>query len=174
MRLVLPEDEVVEGDEWEFDPRAYLVVMWPGGLVGFLGEDEDEVDPFERDLDRQIIESLEGEAWATFEGVEERDGIEVAVITVEIRIECEAEATKEDEDGDELTREVSVRRDVEGLVFWDLSASRLAGAELEADSEMVFSTTRELEDPEGNWVDVTQEQSFSGTIEYEVSVTPVD
>jgi hypothetical protein len=168
MRGVLPDGEVEEGDEWDIDAEAYLTLMWPSGLLGFHGEDEDGVDDYDRGMNQQIVENIEGEGTATFEGLRDEDGTTVAVIRVELSVETWADGETEIE-GTELDTGIVLERDVEGEVLWDVESGHLYGAHLEADAEMRITRSRVAETEEGDF-DVENEEVYSGSITYDVEI----
>ena len=119
LRLVLPDEEVEVGDTWEIDPAAYLSVMWPGGLLDFYDEDEEEgVDT--REIDEGSIENLEGEGEATLDEIREEDGVQLAVISISLEIETQSFMEFEDAEGRETYQAYASSRDIGGIVYWDL------------------------------------------------------
>ena len=179
MRDLLPEDEVEPGDEWDAEPRAYLVVMWPGGLLDFYEEDEeDEAPGYERRMNEQVIENLDGEGTVTFEEIREEDDVRVAVLRLELDLETEGEATETvtreflDEDGDtidveiEIRHAVELRRQIEGVVLWNLEGNHLHSLRLEAEIEMDSHTDQTAEGPNGEEFQLRRTNTFEGTIEY--------
>ena len=172
LRLLLPDGEVEEGDEWEIDAAVYLTLMWPSGLLGFVDEGEAGKDPVQRELNEEVIENLEGEGSATFEEVREEDGVRLALISVEITVETWADSETEQE-GVEIELEVEISRDITGEILWDLDHGHLFAADFEADAEYVRTMTRPVESPHGE-VEVTEIRTFSGTIEYTVEIERED
>ncbi len=171
LRLLLPDGEVEEGDEWEIDAAAYLTLMWPSGLLGFVDEGKAK-DPVQRELNEEVIENLEGEGSATFEELREEDGVRLALISVELEIETWADSAMEQE-GVEIEIEVEISRDITGEILWDLDHGHLFAADLEADAEYVRTMTRPWETPNGE-VELTEVRTFSGTIGYTVEIERED
>ena len=169
----LPDGEVEEGDEWELEASTYLSLMWPSGLLGFYDENASGADPVSTHLNQQIIENLDGEGVASFEGVRDEDGERLAVISVSLAIDTYAEAEREIEEHDvTYDVEIEIDREIEGELLWDLERGVLYSASFEADAEMVRTTSSvaELEDQDGNTqeVDLEREDTYGGTVTYEV------
>jgi hypothetical protein len=162
LRLVLPpEGEVEVGDEWELDPDLYLAFMGPGGLLDFRDEGEEDVTDEERAGSRQTIENLAGSGTATLEALREEDGVQVAVIRIELDIETGS--TSEPAEG--VTVEVEIERTLTGTILWDVEHGHALSAELEAEASRLVTTARTLESEEGP-VDVEEAELMEGTIRY--------
>lgn len=168
LRGLLPEGEVAEGDEWEFDPTVYVAFMWPSGLLDFRTADE-ELDEVGRDMNAETMERIEGTAKARFAGVREEDGVRVAVLEIELDIETGASAQRETEQGT-IDIELTIERELEGEILWDLENDHLVSAELEGSSTRSNTRSGTLPGPEGDEVAVEEVESNAGTIRYSATV----
>ncbi|HED64607.1 MAG TPA: hypothetical protein ENJ09_03525 [Planctomycetes bacterium] len=163
----LPEGEVEEGESWDIDARPYLSLMWPSGLVGWYDtENEEGPSEFGIEQDRLIVENLEGEGTVTFQGVEEEEGLRLALLWVELEVSTEASGSPRDG----LEVEVEMERAIEGTIRWDLTHGHLYDADLETDSEWSRTEVFPIEDEDGAEHEVRQTESQEGTIRYIASV----
>ncbi|MAB79878.1 MAG: hypothetical protein CMJ89_11045 [Planctomycetes bacterium] len=168
LRAVLPEDEVEVGDSWEIDEGVYLPLMWPGGLLDFSDEEEEEEVPdYRRELNQETIENLTGEGEATFENVREEGGVRVAVIRIDLEIETDASATESEGPAD-VDHGLDISRRIEGVILWDLDHGHLFSVELEAEVEMTRTRTRIVETEEV--LELEEEDRFEGELTYEVFI----
>ena len=112
------------------------------------------------------IENITGEGTVTFEEIREEDGERVAVLAVEIEMETETEG-EDESDGSEVT--IEFERSIEGQVLWSLETGAVLSGSFSADSEWTRTVTGETEH-EGETYEVSQATTFSGTIEYELTI----
>ncbi len=183
---MLPEGDVEEGDSWDIDAEPYLPLMWPGGIVDYYDDEEVGYDAFEQKLNRALVENLEGEGTVTYEGTRDEDGVLVAVLALELSVESSVELEREielvefDEDGRvgrpngardsiDVTVEVTIEREIEGELLWDLEAGHLHSARFEADGEWERTESRTVEH-EGTEYELAQTLTFAGNVEYTVAV----
>jgi hypothetical protein len=159
----LPDDEVDEGDSWEVDIDAFIELSEPGGYLAILAEDEDE----NRDITTQLGEHLEGDIEATFEGLREVDGDELAVILLTLELASEFE--REGEEDGEPVQTYRFEFELEGEILWDVAAGLPRSLELEGDMAVTIVARRELSAPQGE-LEIVQTQEFEGVLTYEVSV----
>jgi hypothetical protein len=168
LRGILPDDEVEEGDEWEVEPEVYIAFMWPSGLLDFHAEGE-EIDDSIRELNQGTIDGIAGKCTARFAGVRDEDGVRVAVLAVEFDVETHAEITVDDE-GASLETQLSVERELEGEILWDLEHGHVHSAALSGSSERTTKRKGTLEHEEAGEVTLEEEVRHEGTIEYTVSI----
>jgi hypothetical protein len=168
LRALLPEDEVEVGDSWEIDEGVYLPLMWPGGLLDFRDEgEEEEVPDYRRELNQETIENLTGEGEVTFEKVREEGGVRVAVLRIDLEVETDASAT-ESEGPTDIDHGLDISRRIEGVILWDLDHGHLFSVELEAEVEMTRTRTRIVETEEE--LELEEEDRFEGELTYEVFI----
>jgi hypothetical protein len=170
LRLVLPDGEVEVGDEWELDARLYLAFMWPGGLLDWRDEEQEEDTAAEdRARNRQTIDNLEGTGRARLAELLEEDGRTLAVLEVELAIETGLEFELEEE-GMTGTMTTRIERELEGRILWDIEAGHAVSAELEG--EAVRETTRphQAENEEGDTVEYFSIERQEGTVRYTATI----
>lgn len=167
-RGVLPGEEVEEGDSWELDPAVYLTIMSPAGALNFYSEEEGEVDEDAREADLEMMRSIDGEATAELVELREDDGGRVAVIRLEFDVASKATVEFETPDGVEGVRTMEVGRVAEGQLVWDLERAMARSLRMRADATLTVTMSFEPEDDEGNPHTIRNEQTFEGSIEYEV------
>jgi len=178
--LVLPDHEVEAGDEWDVDPKLYLAFMWPSGLLDFHLEGQDVADG-DREMSRQTLERLEGKGSARLEEVRDDGGVRMAVVHVEFdvttgsqRVEPASEGDEEGSARPEVTRDVEIKRTIQGTILWDLEHSHARSAELECKASRLSSESWtanvEQEDGEVAEVDVQRAELLEGTIRYEANI----
>jgi hypothetical protein len=178
LRLVLPEDEVEPGDEWELDARLYLAFMWPSGLLDFRLSEEEAPEDEERSFSRQTIERLDGAGTARLEELRDEDGARVAVIHVELEITTGSEQVLPEVEVNGRTRpeisiEIEIERSLEGTILWDLEHGHALSAELECSSSRLETRQWTLvseEDGEEHAFEVEESVLHEGTIEYSASI----
>ncbi len=143
---LLPDDEVVEGDEWNVDIEAFRLLSDPWKGLPW-GPDSSDGESFEERSDDQeepeIDDQEEGEIVASFAGTREVDGVILAIIVLEGELELErtVDATSEREQGSTTWHsESSVTSTLEGEALWDLEAGRLHSMEVDLESSMTSTT----------------------------------
>jgi len=170
LRLVLPEDEIEVGDEWNVDARLYVAFMWPSGLLEWQeGEEESSAEDRARNL--QTIENLSGEGRARLAEIVEEDGQRIAVIALELDIATELEF--EQELGEEtVTVTTVIERTLEGELRWDLEAGHAISAELEGEASRETTRSGEVENEEGESFTLTETERHEGTVRYRATIEP--
>ena len=169
LRLVLPSGEVEPGDEWELDPELYLAFMWPGGLLDFRDEGQEEADAQAREMSQQTIERLEGKGHARLEELREEDGQRLAVIHVELEITTGSSGVQGQEEND-IRVEVEITRTVEGTILWDLEHGHAHSAELETEASRQTTRTGKAANPDGDEAELEVSELLEGTIHYSMTV----
>ena len=92
LRVLLPEDDVSEGDQWEIDPVELGSIFMPGGNLHLVPPDVDEEQMeffeglFGDELKDMLEEALEGTVTCTYKGKRNDGGVEVGTIEIEIEI----------------------------------------------------------------------------------------
>lgn len=170
LRLLLPAAEVEVGDEWELDARLYLAFMWPGGLLEWQDEgQEEDTSAEDRERNRQTIENLTGEGRATLKELREEDGRTLAVIAVELDIQTSLEF--EQEAGEESIRITTViERELAGEILWDVAAGHAVSAELEGDAARETTRAGAVEDEEGQTIELAETERHEGTVAYHATI----
>jgi hypothetical protein len=166
LRALLPGQEVEPGDEWELEPELYLAFMWPGGLLDFREEGQEESGDA---TSRQTIERLEGTGQARLLELREEDGLELAVIEVELEITT-GSADSQEVEGGELELEVEIERTITGTILWDIEHGHAHSAELEAEASRLTTRLATGEDEQGNALEFEQAELLEGTISYRATI----
>lgn len=169
LRQLLPGHAVEPGDEWDLDPDAYARLMWPGGFLRFY-EEEGEFDAEAAQGDQELVDNMEGVGKAVFVELRDEGGVEVAVLEVRFEVSSSNSRTIEGPAENEAERTLNMRRDVEGTLLWAVEAGHLLSATLEAQAELEVVEAGTVQSPDGEEADLRQTRSFSGTIEYTLSV----
>ena len=172
LRQILPDKEVEPGDEWEVDVDAYARLMWPGGFLHFY-EEGGEFDAEGVQGDRELVENLEGKGKAVFQSLRDEDGVQVAVLHVRFEVTSSSTRTVPGPAESEAERTLSLTREIEGTLLWAVEAGHLASAELSAEAELEVSETGTIETPSGD-KELRQTSTFSGTIDYRVTIEKKD
>lgn len=170
LRAFLPDGEVSEGDSWEVEVEAFLTFMWPGGSLNFYNSEIEE-GPNENTarMNEAVVDALTGGGEVTFEGTREEDGIRVAVLALTLEMSSEGTIEVEGPGGETAENSVTMEREIEGEILWNLEAGLLHSASLSADATLGFGSAYTFEGPQGS-MDVEQTQTFEGTITYAVTI----
>ena len=186
LRVLLPDGEVSEGDEWDIDLPGLVDILAPGGdLVIDLEMDGAESaggpDPAMMSNVREMFgDMLEGSATGKFTGTRDEDGVNVAVIELEIEIDTSKDMSSflEEMMGDQLPAEVEMtldRVDVEfalqasGILLWDLRGGHVYSLVLEGDSAVSMDMEMSM-DMGGQAMTFEMSMEMSGTQRNEVSI----
>lgn len=150
----LPEDPAVEeGDEWDAGVEAWSAFSEYGGDFWVDVEDADPPTGEDAEASRsaveQLRESAEGEVLCSFDGFEEVDGVELAVISIAIDVTESYELDDEVEEGDEsitIVEEVEIETTGEGRCLWNTETNRPHSIELELEIEETSVSTETIDD----------------------------
>lgn len=141
-RALLPAGEVAVGDTWEIDVSELTSVLFPGGNPALVPDDDgsDEMgmpgmDNMGGNMADMIGDLLEGEATAEYRGIEEVDGIQVAVIAFTVSISSSNDMTEVVEEAmGELPEgspdmsinfvDIEIEMEGEGTLQWAIAANR--------------------------------------------------
>ncbi len=170
LRAFLPDDEVEEGDSWEIEAETFLTFMWPGGSLQFYNSEFEE-GPSENTerMNEAVVDALTGDGEVTFEGTREEDGVRVAVLALTLEMSSEGTIEVEGPDGNTADNSVTMEREIEGEILWNLDAGLLHSASLSADATLSFGSAYVFDGPQGS-MDVEQTQTFEGTVVYAVTI----
>lgn len=155
LRMLLPDGDVSEGDEWELDLSRLATVIAPGGNL-HVDIEIDGVDAAMGGPDpgmmsnlSELMGEIEGEGTAEYTGTREIDGITVAAVKVNIDINTARDMTEMMEDmmGDQLPEGIEVnfdRLDVEftyegeGLLLWNVEGGHVHSFEITGEVTMAM------------------------------------
>ncbi|MFT7679676.1 MAG: hypothetical protein ACI8QC_003681, partial [Planctomycetota bacterium] len=186
LRVLLPDGEVDEGDEWEIDLAGLVDILAPGGdLIIDLQMDGAETaggpDPTMMSNVREMFgDMLEGSASGKFTGTRDEDGVTVAVIEIEIEIDTAKDMSEFVEElmGDQIPAEVEMtldRVDVEfalqssGILLWDIRGGHVYSLSIEGESAVSMDMEMSM-DMGGQAMTFEMSMEMSGTQKNEVSI----
>jgi hypothetical protein len=184
-RALLPDGELSEGESYDIDLAGLVDVMAPGGDLKIemevdgadgaaMGPDPAMMSDF-----RQFFEDVvEGSATGKFVEMREVDGVNVAVIELEMEVTASADMADMAADvmgGEELPAEMSIDRldlnmsmEGTGELLWNVAAGHVHGLSLQADLEVGMDMAMGM-DMGGQSMDLGMEMAMSGTIKTEVT-----
>ena len=128
-----PGREVEVGASWELPAEAWLALAAPGGLELASTADTD----LDRRMARELREGIAGELRASYRGREERGGVELAVVALEVELESRAGGPLPTDDEARLELEVEVAHRLAGELLWHSGGGHLAALSLEGETELV-------------------------------------
>lgn len=149
--VLLPDDEVSEGDTWEASGETLATIFLPGGLV--IGSSGEAMDETAEELSELVKEELGGQLESAFEdfvikctygGTRDEDGTDVGVIAFVFEGSTDLDLTElilaaidlnAGEIGLEadITATVSFEFDGEGTLLWDMKGGHVQGFEMEGE-----------------------------------------
>lgn len=185
LRALLPKGEVAEGDTWNIDVKGLLPILSPGGDLKLLptetGDMMDGGMPGVGSMSDWIGELLEGEATGTFSGMREIDGVNVAVIKIEVDIESARDMTEivlaalEDaEMPPEMQMEfehvdVEFELEGEGELLWDPAAGRARSFHMSGPTGVTMDMGMSIEVPGQGNMAIEQVMEMTGTSNIKVA-----
>lgn len=133
---ILPEDEVEAGSTWTVEGNGVAHMLLPGLEVRSALESDAEVPPVIRDAVLEFLDDLQ--ASATYEGEEELDGRDCAVILLEaevsesIDIDPAAFGADMSENGmEDFEASLDIELEIEARCLWDLESGGFVTFDLE-------------------------------------------
>ena len=177
-RALLPDADVSKDETWEVDPNALRPAFAPSGSLKMTpAADEGGDSPFsgmggsQPSMD-QVLDGLEGEVVATFGGTRDEEGVQVAVIKLEIEVESANDLSDYAEDmmsemeipGMEIEMDleafdVEYGFEGEGTLLWNLETNLPLSLEITGESNMITDQTIHMSLPGQG--DQTMEQSMT-------------
>lgn len=186
-RILLPAEEVDEGDEWEVPLAAVHSILAPGGDTKLIPEEmEEELSSLGGGSEMGSAsdffnEDVEGEFIATFDGMRKTDDGEVAVIKFTFELSNAVDLTEatraslEDAELPEGVGEMEVEHvdleiayEGEGELTWDLDAGHFRTFTASGDFEMLMDQGMSI-NAMGQEMSIEQTLEFSGSLGYDVS-----
>ncbi len=182
LRVLLPDGDVSEGDEWDIALGDLPEVLAPGGDLALDIEIEGGESPMGgpdptmmTNLREMFGDMMEGEATGRYMGTREIDGKKVGVIALKIDIETARDMSDIVGDlmGDQIPEGMEMnidRMDVEmsmsgeGELHWDLKAGRVHAMKLTTDVEMAMDMEMGM-DMGGQQMSMEMSMEMSGTVE---------
>lgn len=167
LRAFLPPGPVAAGDTWELEPALFGRILDPGGDVE-LQRVGDEVQDSSA-MDAALRANLAGKITATYKGVQEEDGLRLAVIELAADTSTHASEELSEEDGGG-TSTIEAAYELGGELRWDLAHGHALALELVGPHRvtMTHALTSEIDGErfdQGQTVELSGELRFSLTIE---------
>jgi hypothetical protein len=183
LRMLLPDGEVSEGDEWKLDPQALKSVLNPGGDLKLIPEESDDDDNMMGmnsdfgDADDWFTEDLDGEVMATFSGMRETsDGDKVAAIAITFAISNAIDMTEDmreemenadlpPEAGEMEVNSMDIEIELEGecTLLWNVAEGYAHSFEMESDITFLVDINMGIS-AQGMDMEIEQSLEFSGSM----------
>lgn len=161
----LPDKTVADGDTWELDPQFFNRILQPAGVLVMKTEgDEENSDAESMDAELQFAKSRGGKATATYKGLRDDGGTQVAVIEVKAKLTASASVER-----DEANSDVVLEADLTGEITWDVEKGHYHSVELSGATKMKIENKRTIE-REGESHALVQTLAFSGDFELALNV----
>jgi hypothetical protein len=163
LRCLLPAEEVSEGDTWTVEATAFVSVLDPGGDLGLIDTDGEELDTDEQEAEMRA--NYAGTIEAAYRGTREVDGVRVAVIALEVEVGSHATSelgAEEVPEGSRGTGRIEAGYLLEGELLWDLAHGHAQALELSGETEFTMIDSIEG-DFEGEPMEQSQTMLFVGT-----------
>ncbi len=185
---LLPSEEVSEGSTWEVDPQAIRALLAPGGSLKLEVEvEESPMGMGPQPSPDQYIGDLEGDVTAGFSGIQEKDGVQVAVIDLEINVVTANDLTDVMSEmmenapapgGMEMEMDVEAfdmefTLEAEGQLYWNLATGTVHSLEISGDAVTTMDTSMNMS-VSGQELSMEQTLSMSGTTTLTVSTSNDD
>jgi hypothetical protein len=158
----LPDGDVEVDASWTIQVDEVRKLLSPGGDLAFVDED-DEDDDEDGDLEQQFEDNLSGEMTATYRGLRDVDGQQVASIELAGEFETEAER---DDGGDGVTGTATLSMELAGELLWDMEGGYFHSIHLSGPCAVEFGSKMG-----GGQHEFEQIMTFSGTFELAGEVT---
>jgi hypothetical protein len=179
LRVLLPDGDVSEGDEWDLDLSGLTTLLAPGGNLHLdIEMDGEEAsmggpDPSMMSNLGEIMGELEGEATGTYAGTREVDGVKLAVVKIKLDINTARDMTDMIEEmmGEGMPEGIEMsldRGDIEltcegeGTLLWNVGAGHAYS--LESEFEMTMSMDVEMSMNMGEEITIEVSTEMSGMI----------
>jgi len=185
LRVLLPEDDVAEGDTWEIELSRLPDLFAPGGDFSLDIEMDGETmpggpDPAMMSNFREMLgDLLEGDATATYKGSRDEDGVRVGVIDFEIDIDTARDMSDLlSEMMDQMPEGVEMELqqvDIEftfagsGTLLWNLAAGHLHSFQMDGEAAITIDMGMTM-DMAGEEMTMEMSMSMSGTLSQSVEV----
>ena len=184
LRVLLPDEEVGEGDSWDIPLAGLVDILSPGGDLKLDMEMDGQRAPgpspeMMSNFREMFGDMLEGSAKGTFVEMREADGVRVAVIAIELEIDTARDMSEfldemlgeEIPPGMEFTMDrvdVEFALEATGELLWDLSGGHVHSMELEGDSMIAIDMEMSM-DFGGQSMSMEMSMEMSGTMVTEVT-----
>jgi hypothetical protein len=188
LRGILPGKEVEPGATWTLDPQVFRGVFAPGGALKLEPEESDDSLSQmgmnqEMPAADEMIGDLTGDATAEFVGVEEADGVQVAVIRVKLDVSSAKDLTawmtenmakmEAPMEGMEMSVEsfdVEFAFEGEGELRWNLQAGLLHSLTLTGQRKETIDSGMGMK-VQGQEMDIENTMDMGGEYDFTLKVT---
>jgi hypothetical protein len=181
LRVLLPENEVKEGDEWDVNVKSLASVLGPGGDLALVPE-EKEASGMDMgmtggmsSMSEMLGEMLEGDAKAKFTGTRDVGGTKMAVIKLTVKIASSKDMTdvvKEAMKKQKLPQDMEMKFDHmdidlkiegEGELVWDTAAGHAHSFEMSGPIHVNMDMSMKITPPGQGAMSIEQRMELSGT-----------
>lgn len=181
LRVLLPENEVKEGEEWDIDVKGLAKVIAPGGDLKIKPEEKsEEQSPMGMGdmsgmsgLSEWLGESMEGTAKGKFAGMRTVEGHSFAVVSIDVKVKGAKDLTEisraamEKAKREGMTMEmksVDVEFEIagQGEMLWDVEGGHVHSFEFSGPSSAKIDISIGLE-VQNQKMDIDQGMELSGT-----------
>jgi len=187
LRILLPKDEVKEGESWDIDVKNFASVLAPGGNLSILPKEMTAEDmtmgmPGMGSMGDWLRGALEGEAKATFASLREVEGTKLAVIKIEAKITVSKDMTEMVQEGMKKAKlppeagemeidhmDVDYKLEATGELLWDLSGGHVHAFDMSGPSHVNMDMAMNLS-PGGQKMSIEYGMEMSGTTSLKVEV----
>jgi hypothetical protein len=181
LRVLLPENEVKEGDEWDVNVKSLAGVLGPGGDLALVPEDKDSsgmdmgMSGGMSSMSEMLGEMLEGDAKAKFTGMRDVGGAKMAVIKLTVKIASSKDMTdivKEAMKKQKLPQDMEMKFDHmdvdlkiegEGELVWDIAAGHAHSFEMSGPVHVNMDMSMKITPPGQGAMSIEQRMELSGT-----------
>jgi hypothetical protein len=128
----LPGEEVAEGADWELDAQALATLVFPGGDLVMVNDEDPEG---ERAGQLAMREAFEGKGTATYKGLREEDGVSLALIAFEAEVSSAWDVEREKRFGGG-TEQRRMEMKLAGELTWNMAKQRAEHVTVEREGSL--------------------------------------
>ena len=183
LRVLLPEGDVSEGEDWSVAPELMISVLAPGGDLAIVPEDTEMGGmgmPGGGMNMEQMLGELDGDVTCKLTGLRDVDGAKIAVIAISIEIEStndltemiqemmeEAELPPEAGSMEIESVDVELSIEGEGELLWDITHGHFLELTISSEMESTMDQAMSMSmGPESMTMEQSMVFSASGTLTY--------
>jgi hypothetical protein len=182
LRVLLPENEVKEGDEWDINVKGLASVLGPGGNLALVPDESDAgggMDPGMTSgmssLSEMLGDLLEGDAKGKFTGMRDVGGTKMAVIKLTVKISSSkdmtdvvAEAMKKTKLPAEMEMkfdhmDIDLKIESEGELIWNVATGHAHSLEMSGPVHINMDMAMKISPPGQGAMSLEQRMEMSGS-----------